>query len=80
MGRSVSPRNLGNLHNAPGYLQMEEGEEQEYASNIIHDAEISVDNEVKYEDWCAAQGLIDLSSGSPVKRRNVYLMKGCKSK
>ena len=28
MGRSVSPRNLGNLHNSPGYLQMEEVEEQ----------------------------------------------------
>ena len=68
MGRSVSPRNLGNLHNAPGYLQIEEVEEQQYASNIIHDAEISVDNEVKYEDWCAAQGLIDLSSGSPDKK------------
>ena len=67
MGRSVSPRNLGNLNNAPGYLQIEEVEEQQYASNIIHDAEISVDNEVKYEDWCAAQGLIDLSSGSPDK-------------
>ena len=67
MGRSVSPRNLGNLHNAPGNLQMEEVEEQQYASNIIHDAEISVDNEVKYEDWCAAQGLINLSSGSPDK-------------
>ena len=67
MGRSVSPRNLGNLHNAPGYLQIEEVEEQQYVSNIIHDAEISVDNEVKYEDWCAAQGLIDLSSGSPDK-------------
>ena len=69
MGRSVSPRNLGNLHNAPGYLQMEEVEEQQYVSNIIHDAEISVDNEVKYEDWCAAQGLIDLSSGSPDKKK-----------
>ena len=68
VGRSVSPRNLGNLHNAPGYLQIEEVEEQQYASNIIHDAEISVDNEVKYEDWCAAQGLIDLSSGSPNKK------------
>ena len=67
MGRSVSSRNLGNLHNAPGYLQMEEVEEQQYVSNIIHDAEISVDNEVKYEDWCAAQGLIDLSSGNPNK-------------
>ena len=67
MGRSVSQRNLGNLHNAPGYLQIEEVEEQQYVSNIIHDAEISVDNEVKYEDWCAAQGLIDLSSGSPDK-------------
>ena len=69
MGRSVSPRNLGNLHNAPGYLQIEKVEEQQYASNIIHDAEISVDNEVKYEDWCAAQGLIDLSSGSPDKKK-----------
>ena len=68
MVRSVSPRNLGNLHNAPGYLQIEEVEEQPYVSNIIHDAKISVDNEVKYEDWCAAQGLIDLSSGSPVKK------------
>ena len=68
MSRSVSPRNLGNLHNAPGYLQMEEVEEQQYVSNIIHDAEISVDNEVKYEDWCAAQGLIDLSCGSPDKK------------
>ena len=68
MGRSVSPRNLGNLHNAPGYFQIEEVEEQQYASNIIHDVEISVDNEVKYEDWCAAQGLIDLSSGSPDKK------------
>ena len=68
MSRSVRPRNLGNLHNAPGYLQIEEVEEQQYVSNIIHDAEISVDNEVKYEDWCAAQGLIDLSSGSPDKK------------
>ena len=67
MGRSVSQRNLGNLHNAPGYLQIEEVEEQQYVSTIICDAEISVDNEVKYEDWCAAQGLIDLSSGSPDK-------------
>ena len=67
MGRSVSPRNLGKLHNAPGYLQIEEVEEQHYVSNIIHDADISVDNEVKYEDWCAAQGLIHLRSGSPDK-------------
>ena len=67
MGRSVSPRNLGNLNNAPGYLQIEEVEEQQYVSNIIHDAEISVDNEVKYEDWCAVQGLMDISSGSPDK-------------
>ena len=48
-GRGVTPRNLGNLQKAPGYLQEEVVQEQQYACNILADAEITVDDEFGYE-------------------------------
>ena len=61
-GRGTRGRLLGNLKNSPNYITQhsEQIEEQQYASNIIPDAEIHVDTEMPYEDWLAAQGLGEL--------------------
>ena len=72
MGRGVTPRNLGNLQKAPGYLQEVVVEEQQYACNILANAEITVDDEVGYEDWVPAQGLLNLKCSR--KKRKVQIM------
>ena len=48
-------------------------EEQQYASNIIADAEIHTETEMRYEEWCAAQGLLDLKSDVGSVPENVHL-------
>ena len=59
-GRGTRGRLLGNLKMSPNYItqDFEQIEEQQYASNIIPDAEIHVDTEMPYEDWLAAEGLV----------------------
>ena len=56
-GRGTRGRLLGNLKMSPNYItqDFEQIEEQQYASNIIPDAEIHVDTEMPYEDWLAAE-------------------------
>ena len=56
---------------SPNYItqHFEQIEEQQYASNIIPDAEIHVDTEMPYEDWLAAEGLVELQQ-SPPKDKN----------
>ena len=66
--RDTRGRQLGNLKNSPSYVRQHSQviEEQQYASNIIPNAEINVDTEMPYEDWLAAQGLVELQQ-SPLK-------------
>ena len=61
-GRGTRGRLLGNVNISPKYItqHFEQIEEQQYASNIIPDAEIYVDTEMPYEDWLAAGGLVEL--------------------
>ena len=33
-----------------------------YSTNIIADAEINTENEMSYEEWLAAQGLVGLKA------------------
>ena len=40
----------------PSYIK----QEKQYASNIIPDTEVHVDTEMPYEDWLAAEGLVEL--------------------
>ena len=70
-GRGTRGRLLGNLKISPNYITQyfEQIEEQQYASNIIPDAEIHVDTEMLYEDWLAAEGLVELQQ-SPPKDKN----------
>ena len=70
-GRGTRGRLLGNLKMSPNYItqDFEQIEEQQYASNIIPDAEIHVDTEMPYEDWLAAEGLVELQQ-SPPKDKN----------
>ena len=70
-GRGTRGRQLGNLKMSPNYIthDFEQIEEQQYASNIIPDAEIHVDTEMPYEDWLAAEGLVELQQ-SPPKDKN----------
>ena len=70
-GRGTRGRLLGNLKMSPNYItqHFEQIEEQQYASNIIPDAKIHVDTEMSYEDWLAAEGLVDLQQ-SPPKDKN----------
>ena len=37
-------------------------EEQMYSMNFIADAEINTENEMSYEEWLAAQGLVGLKA------------------
>ena len=69
LDRSHSPQNLGNLKNAPGTSVNEDDfmnknlevvEEQLYSNNIIPNAEINIETDMGYEEWCAAEGLIGL--------------------
>ena len=66
-GRGTRGRLLGNLKMSPNYItqDFEQIEEQQYASNIIPDAEIHVDTEMPYEDWLAAEGLVELQQLPP---------------
>ena len=70
-GRGTRGRLLGNLKMSPNYItqDFEQIEEQQYASNIIPDVEIHVDTEMCYEDWLAAEGLVELQQ-SPPKDKN----------
>ena len=70
-GRGTRGRLLGNLKMSPNYItqDFEQIEEQQYTSNIIPDAEIHVDTEMPYEDWLAAEGLVELQQ-SPPKDKN----------
>ena len=70
-GRGTRGRLLGNLKMSPNYItqDFEQIEEQQYASNIIPDTEIHVDTEMPYEDWLAAEGLVELQQ-SPPKDKN----------
>ena len=70
-GRGTRGRLLGNLKISPNYItqHFEQIEEQQYASNIIPDAEIHVDTEMPYQDWLAAEGLVELQQ-SPPKDKN----------
>ena len=66
-GRGTRGRLLGNLKISPNYItqHFKQIEEQQYASNIIPDAEIHVDTEMPYEDWLAAEGLVELQQLPP---------------
>ena len=70
-GRGSRGRLLGNLKMSPNCItqDFEQIEEQQYASNIIPDAEIHIDTEMPYEDWLAAEGLVELQQ-SPPKDKN----------
>ena len=70
-GRGTRGRLLGNLKISPNYItqHFEQIEEQQYASNIIPDAEIHVDTEMPYEDWLAAEGFVELQQ-TPPKDKN----------
>ena len=73
LGRSDQPCHLDNLKKAPGIESMDfmntgEGEfveEQQYSSNKIADAEIHTETDMGYEEWCTAQGLLNLKSDIP---------------
>ena len=66
-GRCTRGRLLGNLKMSPNNItqDFEQIEEQQYASNIIPDAETHVDTEMPYEDWLAAEGLFELQQLPP---------------
>ena len=67
LSRSDQPHHLSNLNKAPG-IESGEGEiveEQQYSSNITADAEIHTETDMGYEEWCAAQGLLNLKSDIP---------------
>ena len=38
--------------------------EQQYSTNIIPDCEIQTENEMAYEEWLAAQGLLGLNANA----------------
>ena len=78
--RNDKPCYLGNLKNLPssnftntGEGETEIVEEQQYSSNILADAEICTETEMGYEEWCAAQDLLDLKSDAGSVAENVLI-------